>query len=103
MLVPLAILFIAASPIAQSGRYHAFADTRSLFAIPNFWNVASNLPFLVIGIGGLRLCLRPGTQGARGSWSAFFAATALVACGSGYYHWMPGDASLAWDRLPMTI
>jgi hypothetical protein len=103
MLVPLAILFIAAPPIAQNARYHAFADTRSFFGIPNSWNVASNLPFLVIGIAGLRLCLRPEVQGARRSWITFFAGTALVACGSGYYHWMPVDASLAWDRLPMTI
>jgi hypothetical protein len=103
VLVPLVILFIAAPPIAQDARYHAFADTRSFFGIPNFWNVASNVPFLLIGIAGLRLCRRPGTQGSRRSWSAFFAGTALVGFGSGYYHWMPVHTSLAWDRLPMTI
>jgi len=28
---------------------------------------------------------------------------ALVSIGSAYYHWVPGDARLVWDRLPMTI
>jgi hypothetical protein len=26
-----------------------------------------------------------------------------VAGGSAYYHWFPSDATLTWDRLPMTI
>ena len=27
----------------------------------------------------------------------------LTALGSGYYHWAPSNATLLWDRLPMTI
>jgi hypothetical protein len=27
----------------------------------------------------------------------------LTGIGSGYYHWEPGDARLAWDRLPLAI
>jgi hypothetical protein len=27
----------------------------------------------------------------------------LTAFGSGYYHWDPSNATLVWDRLPMTI
>ena len=33
----------------------------------------------------------------------FFYATVLISVGSTYYHWKPNDASLVWDRLPMTL
>ena len=33
----------------------------------------------------------------------FFIGVALVSLGSGYYHWAPSNASLLWDRLPMSI
>ena len=42
-------------PIAQDQSYHNFADQRSMINIPNFYNVFSNLPFIVIGIAGMRL------------------------------------------------
>jgi hypothetical protein len=103
ILASLAAVLIAVPPIAQAPRYHAFADTRTLFSVPNFGNVASNLPFLLVGIAGLGLCLSRPTEGATRAWSAFFAGTALVAFGSGYYHWAPDSAGLLWDRLPMTI
>ena len=41
-------------PIPQDQTYHQFADQRVVFGIPNFWNVISNLPFLAIGLAGLR-------------------------------------------------
>jgi hypothetical protein len=41
-------------PIPQDQSYHQFADQRTVFGIPNFWNVVSNLPFLVVGAAGLR-------------------------------------------------
>jgi hypothetical protein len=40
-------------PIPQDQAYHLFADQRTLFGIPNFWNVVSNLPFIVVGAVGL--------------------------------------------------
>jgi hypothetical protein len=101
--VPLAAVFIAAPPIAQDPHYHAFADTRALFGVRNFGNVLSNLPFLLIGLAGLGLCLSGRAEGATRAWSVFFAGTTLVAFGSGYYHWAPDSAALLWDRLPMTI
>jgi hypothetical protein len=33
----------------------------------------------------------------------FCTGVALVALGSGWYHLAPSNASLAWDRLPMTV
>jgi hypothetical protein len=103
ILAPLAAVLIAAAPIAQDPRYHAFADTRTLFSVPSFGNVVSNLPFMLVGLAGLGLCLSGRIEGATRAWSVFFAGTTLVAFGSGYYHWAPDSAALLWDRLPMTI
>ena len=36
-------------PIPQDPAYHAFADDARLLGVPNFWNVATNLPFLAAG------------------------------------------------------
>ena len=103
LLVPLAAVLIAVPPIPQDPHYHAFADSRMLFGIPNFGNVVSNVPFLLVGAIGLAFCLRASPTGARHAWAVFFAGTLLVAFGSGYYHWAPRDATLVWDRLPMTL
>jgi hypothetical protein len=94
-------------PITQDAAYHRFADQRTLLGVPNLWNVVSNVPFLLVGLLGLRL-LRRGHCGGelahlRPAYLAFFFALCLVTFGSGYYHLNPGDASLVWDRLPMTL
>ena len=52
MAVTLAALLLV-PPIPQDQSYHQFADQRALLGMPNFWNVASNLPFIVIGAIGL--------------------------------------------------
>ena len=101
------IAVIAYGPIPQWEGYHAFADQRLVLGIPNFWNVASNLPFAIVGLAGLFTVRGGATPGIlpalRPAYLAFFLGTALVAVGSGYYHLAPSDASLVWDRLPMTI
>ena len=43
--------FIA--PIPQNPAYHLFADRRYHFGIPNFYNVITNIPFVIIGIIGI--------------------------------------------------
>jgi hypothetical protein len=103
-LLPAALLpvLLAFGPIAQVPAYHDLADQRPLLGIPHFWNVVSNLPFLVIGVMGLEL-LRRRPQEAAAAWAALFAGTALVAFGSSYYHLDPGDATLVWDRIPIGI
>ena len=103
LVLPLAAVLLALPPIRQDPAYHAFADTRTFFGVPNFWNVASNVPFAVVAITGLALCSGGRVRGAVRSWAVFFGGTALVALGSGYYHWMPDSATLVWDRIPMTI
>ena len=85
------------SPIVQDQGYHAFADTRPLLGVPNFWNVASNLPFVLVGAAGLALHRRDAAA------VALFAGFFLTGFGSAYYHVAPDDGTLFWDRLPMTI
>ena len=93
------------SPFAQDHAYHAFADDRTLLGIPNFWNVISNLPFLVIGASGLGFIARhPGIVAPlRYNWIVFFIGILVTTFGSGYYHLSLDNASLGWDRLAMTI
>ena len=50
--VPLFAWVISLPPVAQPISYHNFADQRWLYGVPNFWNVASNLPFAVVGALG---------------------------------------------------
>ena len=93
-------------PIHQSLAYHRFADTRTLLGVPNFWNVASNLPFVLVGMAGLAWMRRHGQSNAselRTAWLVLFAGVVMVGFGSGAYHWAPDNASLVGDRVPMTI
>jgi hypothetical protein len=91
----LALLFVP--PIPQPQAYHQFADQRTLFGIPNFWNVISNLPFVLVGALGLKFLRRDLSAGV------FFLGVFLTGFSSSYYHWQPNDAGLFWDRLPMTF
>jgi hypothetical protein len=76
--------------ITQDPAYHQFAG-------PRWMLVVSNLPFLIVGLAGLRRA----TQ----SWIArvFFLAVAATAFGSAWYHLHPDNPSLFWDRLPMAV
>jgi hypothetical protein len=102
--LPLAVMLSVLPPIPQDPAYHALADTRTFFGVPNFVNVASNIGFLIVGLLGLRLW-RSGRSldGAVWSWKVFFLGVLAVAFGSAYYHLSPGDRTLVWDRLPMAI
>lgn len=101
--LPLVVLMLGVEPIPQDPAYHVLADSRTLFGAPNFANVASNLAFLLVGALGLHLCLTRRADGAARSWLTFFVGASAVAFGSAYYHWAPDNATLTWDRLPMTI
>jgi hypothetical protein len=96
-------LMLSLPAIRQDSAYHLFADRRILCGVPNFWDVASNVPFLLVGIAGLKFCLGSGLTTGRSSWIVLFAGVSLVSVGSGIYHWDPNNATLVWDRLPMTI
>ena len=100
-------LAIAAQPaIHQPLAYHRFADARTLLGVPNFWNVASNLPFVLVGFAGLhwaRAHMESVALELRPAWLLLFFGVALVGLGSGWYHLAPHNDSLVWDRLPMTL
>jgi hypothetical protein len=89
--------------IPQDAAYHLFADRRALFGVPNFWNVATNLPFLAVGIAGWAMIRRIASPQLATHYRVLCTAIALVAFGSGWYHFAPSNASLVWDRLPMTV
>jgi hypothetical protein len=99
-------------PIPQDLSYHAFADDRTMLGVPNFLNVISNLPFLVVGVLGLRLLLRHDAfrpdgpvleRAERGPLLVLFAGVLLTGFGSSSYHLAPDNDRLVWDRLPMTV
>jgi len=103
----LVLLALAKLPtIVQDPLYHAFADGRSFYGVANFWNVISNVPFLIAAFLGLRALRspRPFTEAwERTAYRAFLVGAAAVGVGSSYYHLYPDDSRLFWDRLPMTI
>jgi hypothetical protein len=102
-----AAFFYWVPPLPQDPTYHQFADQRTLLGIPHFWNVISNLPFLVIGLLGLRRVWRGRLPGGlpelRANYFLFFLCMVLIGCGSGHYHLAPSNRTLLWDRLPMTL
>lgn len=89
--------------IPQDPGYHLFADRSAVSGIPNFWNVASNLPFLFAGFMGLSWRRRLQDPAQSVQYLVFCIGVALVGVGSAYYHWAPSTPSLVWDRLPMTF
>lgn len=101
----LGITFV--SPVCQDVNYHHFADRNEYFSIPNFWNVVSNFPFLIIGGWGILFvafkCKSLIVDTLRINYFIFFLGIFLTGIGSSYYHWNPNNHTLVWDRLPMTI
>ncbi len=92
--------------IPQPQEYHHFADARPWLGIPNSADVLTNLAFVAVGLLGLWRLRRPAIELApivRNSLAVFFTGIFLTGFGSAYFHWKPSDATLVWDRLPMTI
>ncbi len=106
-----AFLQFKLAPIAQDPAYHDFADQRAVWGIPHCLNVLSNLPFLIAGALGLlklkalhadpKRFIAPKQEALL--FAAAFSGIFLTGLGSGYYHLAPDNATLFWDRLPMTI
>jgi hypothetical protein len=106
----IALLFCL-PPLPQPQSYHHFADDRSLAGVPNFLNVVSNVPFLLVGLWGLWF-VWPRQSGTvspffdpveRWPFVLFFAGVGLTGLGSAYYHLEPNNDRLVWDRLPMVV
>jgi hypothetical protein len=105
LLFGLAAMWVPAMP--QPLSYHEFADSRTIWSIPNFLNVVSNLPFLAGGVAGL-LVIWNGVGNFHDRreqlpYLVFFLGALLTSFGSAYYHLAPDNPRLVWDRLPMTL
>jgi hypothetical protein len=108
-LTALVVLIALLMPhIPQPQSYHAFADQRPWHSVPNILNVASNLPFAIIGVMGFAFLRRPKSAASfldpreRMPYAMIFLGMVLTAVGSSYYHLRPSNETLLWDRLPMT-
>lgn len=99
-LIALVAIFLK-GPIIQDQCYHRFSDANAFLDIENFWNVISNLPFLIVGCLGLfkMKCFEKLSI----QYLMFFLGILLVSLGSSYYHLNPNNTTLVWDRLPMTV
>lgn len=91
----------------QPAAYHEFADRRAMLGVTNFLDVVSNAGFLLAGLAGLAVVARRRTrfvlEAERLPYAVFFAGLLLTAAGSAYYHLVPDNERLFWDRLPMTV
>jgi hypothetical protein len=108
VLVITATLFIP--PMSQDPNYHNLADRRMIAGIPNFFDVASNAAFLLVGVLGLWQLVQIREDRSRlilkqeiFPFAVAFIGTILIFAGSAYYHWAPSSDTLVWDRLPMTF
>lgn len=106
--VAAAAVLLAVPPIAQWQEYHHFADQRAWLGVANFANVASNLPFTLIGVAGFVWLKRQGARALldvreRWPWTVFFAGLTLLGPASAYYHLAPDDRGLLIDRLAMAV
>ncbi|GKS70446.1 membrane protein [Nitrosomonas sp. PY1] len=103
---------LALPPLSQPLDYHEFADQRSFMGIPNFNDVVSNLAFLFSGGAGVMLLLRINQRPSQKTfqqlqecipYGLLFLGVIATTFGSSYYHWMPSNDRLMWDRLPIAI
>lgn len=101
------VIFYFSVPLPQNLAYHNFADQRTLFGVPHFFNVISNLPFVLIGIIGLFFCQKTNSSFIhlenRLGFIVLFLGVLLTGVGSAYYHINPNNWGLFWDRLAMAI
>ncbi|MBI2803535.1 MAG: ceramidase domain-containing protein [Planctomycetes bacterium] len=99
--------FVLWAPIPQPQVYHDFADQRPLAGLPHSLNVLSNLPFVLVGVAGLAyLARRPSVfvdESERWPYWVYFIGLTWTGIGSAYYHANPNNATLVWDRLPLTV
>ena len=99
------------APTPQPLAYHQFADQRPLLGVTHLLNVASNLPFLLVGIWGMLFMAgdasrRPGAfLQAQERWAywIYFIGLALTGIGSAYYHADPTNDTLVWDRMALAV
>lgn len=102
LIVFISVLFFI-DPIPQDQSYHQFADDHTYFNIPNFWNVSSNVLFVVFGFGFFRVKGKKTDRFFRSVLILMGVGFIGTGLGSAFYHWNPNNATLVWDRIPMTV
>jgi len=101
LLCVIALLIIG--PIPQDQSYHNFMDQRKLLNVPNFLNVVTNLPFLLVGLIGVNTSKYIKNKELKRIIFTLFIGFVLLAIGSSYYHLWPNNNRLVYDRIPMVI
>src|SRR5690348_7579082 len=79
-------------PVGQDGAYHHFGDNREILGLPNFWNVVSNIPFLLVALWGFWSSGQFVESWERKAYAVLLGGVTLVAIGSSFYHLHPNDA-----------
>jgi hypothetical protein len=107
LLIGVAVAAVAlaalARPLPQDPAYHRFADHRAMLGVPHGLNVLSNVGFLLAGVWALARV----TGAALPAWEraaglVFAVGLVLTGLGSAWYHLAPSNATLVWDRLPLS-
>ena len=57
------LVLLCLSPVVLNPAYHAFSDSRTFLGIPHFFNVVTNLAFILVGLLGLGFLSRHRTPG----------------------------------------
>src|SRR5688572_27704288 len=89
-----AFAFIPSIPQWQS--YHSFADIRTIFSIPNFNNVVSNILFLIVSFLGFKTLQKEWHNKNLNNpeklvFCILFWGIFLIGISSAYYHWAPNN------------
>jgi len=102
-----ALVIILVPSVSQDLGYHNFVDQRNILGIPHFWNVVTNIPFLVLGITGFFKIYKHELIGVLPdlfrAYLTFFLGLVLTGLGSGYYHLDPSNTTLVGDRMAITV
>jgi hypothetical protein len=80
---------------------YEFACDGAHAGIPHFWNVLTNVPFVLLGLWQLWRIRRLRAAGTSVSfnWTGLWLSTIGIGLGSGAYHWLLTPLGLALDRL----
>lgn len=101
------LLMLLHGPIRQPADYHHFAAQSAWLGIPHVADVLSNIGFALVGICGWVVLARrrahPALAAGWAGYRLFLVGLALTAAGSAYYHWLPDNGPLVWDRLPIAL
>jgi predicted membrane channel-forming protein YqfA (hemolysin III family) len=97
------VVTVLLPPIPQDLAYHEFADRRTVLGLQHGLNVLSNVGFLLAGGWALvRVMGATLPTWERVAGLVFAVGLLLTGVGSAWYHAAPTNATLVWDRLPLS-